>query len=64
MTWAQRLARVFRIDITRFERCGAPARLIASLRDPAVVSPIPTARGGAALHGPARGPPQGEVALG
>jgi hypothetical protein len=64
MTWAQGLSRVFRIDVTRCERCGGPVRIIASLGDPAVISRILAARGGAELHGPARGPPQGELALG
>jgi hypothetical protein len=64
MTWAQRLARVFRIDVTRCEYCGGPVRIIASLTDPAVLDRILTARDGAELHGPARGPPQGELALG
>ena len=64
MTWAQRLARVFRIDVTRCEYCGGPVRIIASLTDPAVLDRILDARNGAELHGPARGPPQGELALG
>jgi hypothetical protein len=63
MTWAQRLSRVFRIDVTRCERCGGPVRIIASLSDPAVIDRILGVRGGAELHGPARGPPQGELAL-
>jgi len=64
MTWAQRLARVFKIDVTRCEYCGGAVRIIASLTDPAVLDRILAARGGAELHGPARGPPQGELALG
>jgi hypothetical protein len=64
MTWAQRLARVFKTDVTRCEYCGGPVRIIASLTDPAVLACIVTARGGAELHGPARGSPQGELALG
>jgi hypothetical protein len=64
MTWAQRLARVFKIEVTRCERCGGPVRVVASLTDPAVLDRILAARGGAELHGPARGPPQGELALG
>jgi hypothetical protein len=64
MTWAQRLSRVFRIDVTRCEYCGGPVRIIASLTDPGVLDRILAARGGAELHGPARGPPQGELALG
>jgi hypothetical protein len=64
MTWAQRLARVFRIDVTRCEYCGGSTRIIASPTDPAVLDRILAARHGADLHGPARGPPQGELALG
>jgi hypothetical protein len=61
---AQRLARVFRIDVTTCERCGGAVRIIVALTDPDVLARILTARGGAELHGPARGPPQGELALG
>jgi hypothetical protein len=61
---AKRLARVFKIDVTRCEYCGGPVRIIASLTDPAVLGRILAARGGAELHGPARGPPQVELALG
>jgi hypothetical protein len=46
------------------EYCGGPLRIIASLTDPAVLERILTARGGAEVYGPARGPPQGERALG
>jgi hypothetical protein len=62
--WAQRLARVFRIDVTRCESCGGPVRIIASLTNPGVLDRILVARTGAELPGPARGPPQGERALG
>jgi hypothetical protein len=64
MTWAQRLARVFKIDVRRCERCGGPVRVVASLTDRSVLDRILAARGGAELHGPARGPPQAELALG
>ena len=50
--------------LTGREYCGGPVRIIASLTDPSVLAPILAARGGAALHGPARGLPQGELALG
>ena len=40
MTWAQRLKRVFRIDIEPCERCGGQARIIASVEDPAVIGRI------------------------
>ena len=37
MTWAQRLKRVFAIDI---EKCGGPVRIIASIEDPDVIRKI------------------------
>ena len=37
MTWAQRLKRVFAIDIEKCEKCGGPVRIIASIEDPDVV---------------------------
>jgi len=40
MTWAQRLKRVFRIDIESCERCGGKVRIIASVEDPAVIGKI------------------------
>jgi hypothetical protein len=55
---------VFRIDVTRCEHCGVPPRILASLTDPAVLARILTARNGAELPWPARGPPQCEFALG
>jgi hypothetical protein len=64
MIWAQRLVGVFRIDVSCRERCGGPTRVIAALRDPVERRRVLTACGGAGLHGPARGPPQGELALG
>jgi hypothetical protein len=64
MTWAQRLSRVFKIEVTRCERRGGPVRLIASLSDPAIIDRVLAARGRAELHGPARGLPQGAVVLG
>ena len=36
VTWAQRLKRVFRIDIETCERCGGTVKIIASIEDPAV----------------------------
>jgi hypothetical protein len=74
MSWAQRLKRVFRIDIEQCERCGGKVRIIASVEDPAVIGRIlahleqtKPARGSAAdlatAHR-ARGPPgQGEFDL-
>ena len=40
MTWAQRLKRVFRIDIEFCEYCGGTVRIIASIEDPAVIEKI------------------------
>jgi hypothetical protein len=40
MTWAQRLKRVFRIDIESCECCGGKVRIIASVEDPAVIGKI------------------------
>lgn len=40
MSWAQRLKRVFRIDIERCERCGGKVRIIASIEDPQVIGKI------------------------
>jgi hypothetical protein len=67
MRWAQRLKRVFRIDIGQCERCRGKVRIIASVEDPAVIGGIlahleqtKQARGSAAdlatAHR-ARGPP-------
>lgn len=40
MSWAQRLKRVFRIEIEQCERCGGRVRVIASVEDPAVIGKI------------------------
>ncbi|MCL4776535.1 MAG: transposase [Gammaproteobacteria bacterium] len=40
MSWAQRLKRVFRIDIDTCERCGGKVKIIASVEDPAVIGKI------------------------
>ena len=40
MTWAQRLKRVFNIDIQTCDRCGGRVRIIASIEDPAVIRRI------------------------
>ena len=40
MTWAQRLKRVFRIEIETCEHCGGAVRIIASIEDPAVIEKI------------------------
>jgi len=40
MTWAQRLQRVFNIDIETCSECGGDVRIIASIEDPAVIQKI------------------------
>jgi hypothetical protein len=61
MMWAQRLKRVFRIDIETCEHCGGAVRIIASIEDPVVNEKILThierrEAAGASPHGP-RAPP-------
>jgi hypothetical protein len=40
MSWAQRLKRVFRIDIGPCERCGGKVKIIASVEDRQVIGKI------------------------
>ena len=40
MSWAQRLKRVFNIDITICRRCGKAVRIVASIEDPLVIKRI------------------------
>jgi len=40
MSWAQRLKRVFAIEIEKCEGCGARVRIIASIEDPQVIERI------------------------
>ena len=40
MTWAQRLKRVFKIDIVTCDHCGGAVKVIASIEDPAVIKQI------------------------
>ena len=42
MTWAQRLKRVFNIDIETGSQCGGAVRIIACIEDPAVIEKILT----------------------
>ena len=42
MTWAQRLKRVFGIDIATCSACGGALRIIACIEDPAVIKKILT----------------------
>jgi len=40
MTWAQRLKRVFNIDIETCQHCGGAIKVIACIEDPAVITKI------------------------
>ena len=40
MTWAQRLKRVFAIDIEKCEKCSGLVRINASIEDPDVIQKI------------------------
>lgn len=40
MTWAQRLKRVFKIDVETCEACGGQVAIIASIEDPVVIKKI------------------------
>ena len=40
MTWAQRLKRVFNIDVTICNRCGGAVKIIACIEDPSVIKKI------------------------
>ena len=40
MTWAQRLRRVFHIDIETCTACGGAVRVMASIEDPTVIGKI------------------------
>ncbi len=42
MRWAQRLKRVFWIDIETCQHCGGAVRVIASIEDPGVIEKILT----------------------
>jgi hypothetical protein len=64
MSWAQRLKRVFAIDIETCRQCGGKLRVIASIEEPAVIERIldhlsHTAEPIDPAH-PSRAPPQGD----
>ncbi len=64
MSWAQRLKRVFAIDIETCRQCGGKLRVIASIEQPAVIERILEHLGHTAeplvpAH-PSRAPPQGD----
>jgi hypothetical protein len=42
MTWAQRLKRVFNIDVSICPRCGGEAKVIASIEDQPIIDKIPS----------------------
>ena len=62
MSWAQRLKRVFAIDISVCGHCGGTVRFVACIEDPDVIQRILDHLGGAGRPGdlatPVRGPPQ------
>jgi ribosomal protein S27E len=65
MTWAQRLKRVFRIDVETCQACGGAVKIIASIEDPVVIRKIlahmgetASVREGLRLPAP-RAPPDG-----
>ena len=49
MTWAQRLKRVFNIDIETCTECGGSVKVIACIEDPVVIKKILTHLMGKAL---------------
>jgi hypothetical protein len=64
MSWAQRLKRVFAIDIEICRRCGGRLRVIARIEEPAVIERILKHLGGEAVpvdpaH-PSRAPPRSD----
>jgi hypothetical protein len=67
MSWAQRLKRVFGIEIETCEQCGGKVKVIASIEDPAVIGRILghlESRGSpAGSRPPPRGPPEGWLAF-
>ena len=67
MSWAQRLRRVFAIDIETCRQCGGPLRVIASIEAPAVIERILEHRGrDAGSVDPAylsRAPPERDTSL-
>ena len=40
MSWAQRLKRVFAIEIEKCEKCGGRVKIIACIEDPEVIEKI------------------------
>jgi hypothetical protein len=69
MSWAQRLKRVFGIEVESCQHCGGAVKIIASIEDPQVIGRILEHLGldGSNAHGqqlpPARAPPSGASGL-
>src|SRR5690606_20548875 len=67
LTWAQRLKRVFAIDIETCRRCGGRLRVIASIEEPATIERILAHLGRDAepvdLVHPSRALPQGDLSF-
>ena len=42
MTWAQRLKRVFNVDIETCRQCGGTVKMIACIEDPVIIEKILT----------------------
>ena len=67
LTWAQRLKRVFQIDIEICTQCGGPVKVLASIEDPVVIKKIlehlkKKGEPQEAVQWPdARAPPQGQL---
>jgi hypothetical protein len=75
-TWAQRLKRVFAIDIERCWRCGGTLKVIASIEEPEVIARILAhlgrdeaaadpahSRQAKRRRRPSRGPPEGRLPI-
>jgi hypothetical protein len=64
LSWAQRLKRVFAIDIEVCRRCGGKLKVIASIEEPPVIERILEHLGcnteSADPANPSRAPPQGD----
>ena len=67
LTWAQRLKRVYAIDIEVCRRCGGKLRVIASIGEPAVIARIldHLGRDGEPANpaNPSRAPPQADLMI-
>ncbi|NNJ97321.1 MAG: IS91 family transposase, partial [Gammaproteobacteria bacterium] len=67
MSWAQRLKRVFDIEIETCSVCGGSMKVIAAIEDPVVIKKILTHLRGKGLYPEAAGlpqsraPPQGDL---